>query len=382
VEASTHRRLRLLAADDAEALALLARGIELTPGGDEAAQLKFLPNGDCSMLDGAGLCRVQRRFGHEELFEVCATFPRYFNQVDDELELFGTLACPEVARLALLSDDGFETATVTLDAPPRKLRNRFGTEAPYFQPYREVRATLTGLFLGTGLPLTEKLFVLLWLAERLRPVLNAECKVAPGEDLRGVLQALSGAGVLEALANQYRALRIEGELPLSVFWHALPPESSPRAGARRFDELVKRAWAAYGRLAGDPPDLDAARASTLWAEHATLRAAVPGPIRDQIDLCLSRYVVNQLSTTPYMLAGNLFAYSYELVVRVALLRFLLQARLSGFSGEATAVDRVIVEVTYSFVRAVEHTPLLNTVQRLLEAQGLDSFVHALCFLAI
>lgn len=59
VERSTHRRLTLLAEPDVEAQQLLATGIELTPDGPEFGRLRFLPSGDCSMLDGAGLCRIQ-----------------------------------------------------------------------------------------------------------------------------------------------------------------------------------------------------------------------------------------------------------------------------------------------------------------------------------
>ena len=123
VEPSANRRLKLLAKGDLALGQLLERGIELTPDGPDHARLRFLPSGDCSMLDDAGLCSIQAKFGHAALFDVCAAYPRYANEVDGELELFGTLSCPEVARLALLADDGFDVVTVELDEPPRKLRN-------------------------------------------------------------------------------------------------------------------------------------------------------------------------------------------------------------------------------------------------------------------
>jgi hypothetical protein len=78
----------------------------------------------------------------------------------------------------------------------------------------------------------------------------------------------------------------------------------------------------------------------------------------------------------------LFAYAYELVVRVAMLRFLLHTRLSAFAGTPDALDAQIVEVTYAFVRGVDHAELLSQVQKLLETQGLNGLPHAICFLAI
>jgi lysine-N-methylase len=101
VQESNHRRLKVLAQGDAAATELLESGIQLTPEGPAFAKIRFSASGECSMRDAAGLCKVHARFGHEALFEVCATYPRYASEVDEDVELFGTLACPEVSRLGL-----------------------------------------------------------------------------------------------------------------------------------------------------------------------------------------------------------------------------------------------------------------------------------------
>lgn len=383
VEQATHRHLRLLAEHDAEAQELLELGIELTPEGSEFARLRFLPTGDCSMLDGGGLCRIQAKFGHDALFDVCATYPRYASEIDGEVELFGTLSCPEVARLALLADDGFEEERLPEPAAPRKLRNRFNTRDPYFQPYREVRTALVRLLQQPGLSLSEKLFVLLWLGDQLRSVLHAGCAKLPTHELGAVLSALAGRGVLETLAASHRGLKVDGELPLMLIWEALPPRAELRRGAQTqpFDELANEVWATYARSPAGP-SLSEARLHELWAEYVSVRAAVPGPVRERIDACLARYVGNHLRTTPYMLAASLFAYGFELVVRVALLRFLLHTRLSGFCGSPQELDNHVVRVTYAFVRAVEHTNLLGQLQGQLEARGSNGLAHAVCFVAL
>ena len=384
VEPSTHRRLTLLAESDPAARALLEQGVELTPGGPDFARLRFLASGDCSMLDSAGLCRIHSKFGHGALFDVCATYPRYVNEIDGEVELFGTLSCPEISRLALLSDDGFEQESIELDALPRKLRNRFGTEQPYFQPYAAVRTALLRLLAEPDFKLAEKLFVLLWLADQLRPILHAGCRAVPAGDLQAVLGALAGPGVLPRLAATFRGLDIDGQLPLAVTWHALPPAAELRRGAQteRFDAIVRDVWATYDRRPGPSAEASAEQLSELWLHYVSQRAAIPGKVRDRVDVCLTRYAKNHVHTTPYMLSSSLFAYAYDLVVRLAILRFLLQTRLSGFDGSPAELDGQIVEVTYAFVRAVEHTDLLGRVQTLLDAQGLNGLPHALCFLSV
>jgi hypothetical protein len=71
-----------------------------------------------------------------------------------------------------------------------------------------------------------------------------------------------------------------------------------------------------------------------------------------------------------------------LVVRVACLRFLLNARLAAFTGSASELDRAIVGVTFAFARAVEHGDLPSRLQETLARQGLDSIAHAVCFLGV
>ena len=373
-----------------EAQQLLSNGIELTPDGPELGRLRFLASGDCSMLDGVGLCRIQSKFGHAALFDVCATYPRYANQIDGDgqgaapsLELFGTLSCPEVARLALLADDGFELEAVTAVEAPRKLRNRFGTQEPYFQPYQMVRAALTKLLAEPGFSLQEKLFALLWLADQLRQVLFAGCTQVPSADLRKVLDALSGPGVLPSLAANFRSLRIDAELPLAVMWQTLPPaEIRPGAQTERFDRILREVWREYGRTQGMEASLSDADLRDLVAQYATVRAAVPGPAQKRLDLLLSRYAINHVLTTPYMLSSSLFTYAYELVVRIAMLRFLACTRLSLFEGSAAELDARIVELTYATVRGVDHAGSSSQVQKQLDARGLSGLPHALCFLAL
>ncbi len=383
VEESTHRRLTVLANDDPVASELLARGIELLPGGPDFARLRFLASGECSMLDGAGLCRIQSQFGHDALFDVCATYPRYVNEIDGEIEQFGTLSCPEVARLVLLSEDGFEPEPLELDAAPRRFRNRFATEQAYFKPFKLVRAALIRLLAEPDYSLAEKLLVMLWMADKLRSVLHAGCSQVPVADLKAVLAALAEPEVLRGLTASFRKLDLDTSLPIAVIARALQPAGKLRHGAQteRFDAILRELWTTYGRAEATSEATDE-ELTKVQAQYALLRASVPDAVRARVDVCLLRYAANHLLTTPYMLSASLFAYAYELVLRLSSLRFLIQTRLSGFDGSPAALDKQIVEVTYAFVRSLEHTGAFGELLQLLDAQGLSGLPHALCFLAI
>jgi len=384
VEESTHRRLTLLADGDELATALLESGIERTPDGPDFARLRFRDSGGCSMLDGQGLCRVHAGFGHAELFAVCATYPRYANEIDDDVELFGTLACPEVTRLALLAADGFELALSTVEATPRLARNRFRTASPYFMPFKQLRSAFIQLLSEPAYALAEKLFVMLWLADKLKPVLYEGCASVPPLDLEKALSALADPGVLGALSSSFRGLMLEGTLPISVIVATLRPPGEPRPGAQttRFEGIWHEVEARYGAAVARGHAPSDAELRDVWTSYRATCARLPASARERIDVCLTRYGVNHLLTTPHMLSANLFQYAYDLVLRLACLRFLLNSRLADFCGSQRELDASIVEVVYSFVRTIENADLPSELRKTLREQGLDGFAHAVCFLSI
>jgi hypothetical protein len=173
---------------------------------------------------------------------------------------------------------------------------------------------------------------------------------------------------------------LDGALPLLVLHAALQPTvGTPGwAQADRFDALLRQVWGTFG-LATNPSE---AELLLVWTRYCTLRGTIPAPARARIDTCLTRYAKNHVLTTPYMLSENLFAYVYDLVVRLASLRFLLHTQLAGFAGSPSELDQGIVEVTFAFARAVEHADLPRRLQATLAVQGLDGLAHAVCFLTV
>lgn len=69
-----------------------------TAGG---AHFQLTASGNCPMLDGSGLCRIQTNYGEEHLCETCRLFPRLTAQRGDTLFLYLSLSCPEAARMLL-----------------------------------------------------------------------------------------------------------------------------------------------------------------------------------------------------------------------------------------------------------------------------------------
>lgn len=351
IDEPTHRRLKVLAAAEPMALQLLEEGIELTPNGSSFGRLKFGASGRCRMLDDTGLCGIHARLGTDALFDVCVTYPRYYSDVDGELELFGTVSCPEIARLCLLEEDSLELERTLEATRPRKLRNQFTSQSPYFRAFALVRAAFVELLSTPGPTLAEKSFALLWVAGKLGVVVHAQTTSLASDELTGALRALLEPRLVDELTASYRALELDGRLALSVIQSSL----------------------------GEPAVGDPAAA---WTEHVRRRAEVEDAALARLDECLTRYAINHLYTTPYMLSSSLPAYARDLTWRTAVLRYLLQRGLSGFKGSPAEIDRRVVEVVYRFGRRIEHSPLFDELGRLLEEQGLDTFAHTVGFLRV
>jgi hypothetical protein len=214
-------------------------------------------------------------------------------------------------------------------------------------------------------------------------VLHAGCSQVPVDALKGVLGALTEPEVLRGLTASFRKLELDTSLPIAVIARALQPARKVRHGAQteRFDAILREVWITYGRAEPGAEATDE-ELTVVQARYSALQAGVPAAVRERVDVCLLRFAANHLLTTPYMLSGSLFGYAYDLVVRLSCLRFLLHTRLSGFGGSPADLDRQIVEVTYAFVRSLEHTGAFGELLQLLDEQGLSGLPHALCFLAI
>ncbi|MFC3772837.1 flagellin lysine-N-methylase [Paenibacillus sp. GCM10012303] len=72
------------------------------------ASIKLNEQNRCPLLTEDRRCGVQLRLGEQYLSNVCASYPRGANVVNNVFELSGTISCPEMARLVLLNPEGID----------------------------------------------------------------------------------------------------------------------------------------------------------------------------------------------------------------------------------------------------------------------------------
>jgi lysine-N-methylase len=85
------------------------------------AKVRLEKDKRCPFLNEKNLCRIQAKLGEKYLSNVCATYPRYTNVINQMLEQSANVSCPEAARMILLNPAGIEFLEVEEPADTRHI---------------------------------------------------------------------------------------------------------------------------------------------------------------------------------------------------------------------------------------------------------------------
>ncbi|PKM94899.1 MAG: FliB family protein [Firmicutes bacterium HGW-Firmicutes-1] len=119
----------------------------------------------CPFLDPDHYCKIYRTLGESYLSNVCTSYPRVTNAVDDFYEVSLYISCPEAAKLILLNPDGihFQESMQPLDKHvigsivDTRLKEHQQSPIKYF---KEIREKCIQLIQNRKYSLTHRLLIL------------------------------------------------------------------------------------------------------------------------------------------------------------------------------------------------------------------------------
>jgi lysine-N-methylase len=360
----------------------------------ESARLRLRPDGTCSFLAADRLCSVQARFGEPALPEVCATYPRAIARSGDRWEVWGSLSCPEVARLCLLADDAMDLVDAPPDATSRWVASRTlpaEPPVPYDRYLDDVRAASFTLLSARQQPIGTRLFLLACLGQESSAFFRKDSAVVDEARLAATIAHVSAPATMAAWHAQLAAMPAPRAMTANLLGQLM--RTPVEAGA--FPPLLAEVVASYRAgggvitaASGEP----AVVAAALWSDYARRRALWHERFGARLDLYFENYAKNFCLREWYTSSIDLLAHARRLLVRVAVLRLLLfghpaLARAEALTDRAAQqeiLDRTAVEVFYKLSRAVDHEStfldrLAATV--VVADQGLQTFAHS-TFLAL
>jgi lysine-N-methylase len=354
------KRMLTATADD---LAERARVVRLVFLDHEQSMVVLNEQGACPMLEKSGQCELHRKYGDAALATPCAVFPRTSLQVGDTLEVTGTLACPELATLTLLSEDGVtQRESPTLLLP----RNYVGksiqavdeSSDAYVAHFEVVRATLSKLFALRDFPLSSRLTFAAQFAAQVEDFFFQDTAAFQGKQRRFAHQRLvaeiglaEDTETLSGLHDDMQAFAGNNQAVLSTVLSLLRQRL-------RLAHPTKFAAAVAGLVS--TKDADVKTLSGLLTEHNVgLAEKFPG----LLDRILSRYAQHCLLRSPYTEAPNLLVYLGRLALDLATVRTLvlastaledLLAEPANPKDDANALGQTVVDMVQIFTKTVSH----------------------------
>jgi lysine-N-methylase len=340
---------------------LVVLGLPLPNAGK--TQVVLGQDGCCPLLEASGDCVLHRKYGESSLGTACSVFPRTSLALPDRVEVTGTLACPEVARLTLLSDDGVCQDASTVPLMPRSyvgkaLDAQDDVSDAYVAPFQQVRSTLMDLFRRQEFPLSSRLVFAAHFAAQVDDFFRRGTTAFTGskrqfarQRLAKEIAAATSASSLAELHAELQSFVAPTDAVLSAVG-ALLTERLRLPHPARFSNLVTSVIASLGRGDGLSADLPEA-ARILARQRAHLELRWPG-LTDRI---LSRYCQHYLLRYPYTDAASLLHYLERLSLSLAAIRLLiLGACTLRCPADARQLSEIAVEITQIFTKAVSHQP--------------------------
>jgi lysine-N-methylase len=343
----------------------------------------------CPFLSPKKLCTVQDRYGEGALPDICATYPRLVSKFGDRLEVWGTLSCPEMARPCLLEDDALEIVdAVAAEISPRTEPTTavVGTPTPYQRLLDDMRAAVFQLLSMRDFPMGTRLFLVSYLGKQTAEIFNKSSTRVDEARLAEIIGHVASPDNVALWDAELSRLPAPDALTAKLVTQMLRERLKVPMGS--FRVLVDKILATYGDVEGVALDESGAptiSVSDLWTAYSTRRKFWLEHLSDRVDLYFENYTKNFWLREWFVTSPDLLAHSQRLLVRVAVLRFLLFGHpwlkeamsLEDPAARREVLDRAAVDIFYKFSRAIEHEgSFLDLLAARLVEQGMNTFAHA------
>jgi len=276
----------------------------------------------CPFLDEKKLCRIYSNLGEDYLSNVCFSYPRVYNILDDEYELSLYMSCPEAIRIMLADMKPIEFIAEELTLDKHIIHSYIDTRDNKWNNspigrLKELRTLSIEIIQDRKISLTERLIKLGNKLENESMPYNSI-----NEQDNHVIQLQFFTGAIESL-------QVFSEIDSPVFV-----------------EYSKKIMSGF-KLEEDLPIADKARCYKEALEH------IVDPFLKENSYLFEHYLVNFMfqSNFPFTENQDMFDGYVMLVIRYGFIKFYLSG-IAAVEGEITREDVVLMIQIYT--KTVEH----------------------------
>jgi len=355
VDAYGRGRMREALAAEGMPLATFDQLVPLNPDRSDPEQTAFIQmdaKGRCPFLDEMQLCSVHRKHGSSVLANACAMFPRSVTHFPDRREVAGSFACPEMVRLALLTETSLEPKPLAPGVVPRDFINRMldaDAGTAYANGRDKVRAVVMRLLESDRYPPGSRLVFLGQLGHWLRPFYYRGAPAYDKAEMEEKLRTIESHPLLLSIHRNFAKLDLLTDKWIALFLSIL--EERLRAGAP-----VRLARVAEGVLEtyGGP------NARGLTGKYRKVANALAEGFNARMERYFRRHAMAWWYRNPHTDSEHLTAHAFKLAFRAAMLRVMLVGHpdtkplmLDSHDPSGEHLDALAVESVQLFSKHLE-----------------------------
>lgn len=372
IDQKTYKKYNRL--NDAELRPLLDKYVKRNrsnPSEDRYAKIKLSNRGACPLLSNEGLCKIQEKVGESYLSDVCMTYPRTTNVVNDVYEKSATMSCPEAARLALLNPDGIEFDEIEEE---REVRNKISSVVSTTTPFGkqslnsvfwELRIFTIQVLQNRQYPIADRLIILGMFFQKVDeykasnrvsdiPVLIANfTNVIEDGSISGSLQEIPSQTTLQMLLLK--------ELADERFYTSV--------GNKRYLEC-------YATFLGGLEYNAEHSIEQLSERYQEAYSVYYRPFMDEHEYIFENYLVNFVFKNLFPIAkfDTTFDEYFFMVLHYALIKMHLIGMARHYKEQFSL--ELVIKMFQSFAKTVEHNKFyLNHAFDLVDKNGYKSLAH-------
>ena len=310
---------------------------------------------------------------------------RILVHVGDRMELTATLACTELARRCLQDPEALllESCAPALGrgVRPRRIVPP-DSAAPWERYCDDIRAAMLTLLARSEYPLATRLFWQATFAERTRTFYYRGVEVFDEAALVAELMLIEDTAELGELARGFASMTLPGAVSLRAVAEVLSNRAR-FSHVAAFRGLIQRIFAGFATAAEAGPAATESAVLVTWAER---RSAWEANHSAALDGAFTRYAELYWLRELYCDAPDLLVHTQNLVLRLAVLRFLLFFHPVLGSGESAPdaghrLMQALIEVVALHAAAVEDDPVfLRECEAALARAGVHTLGHTVLLL--
>jgi len=347
------------------------------------AYIKMRENGSCPYLNSQRQCNLQIKKGLELLPDICAFYPRIITERNSTMELSGALSCPEVVRLCL-SEDINNHVLLSLDKsgiPASKdilVHRRLSIDensSLYEKYFEKVQQTFIDIIKLTDCGYFTRLYILASYSHSISTIYFDNCVSLDSDALENYRLHVFDSDYMQSVNNFMGQYENDQPLACIVIYSVLLLKQQ-QAPEDKLSKMVVDVFNYYAQQLGFSSYTEIENAADYSAVFQKRYQMFSSTIHHQVEDYLTKYLLNCFYREWFITMPSAFIYIQMLLVRVAIIRFIIYSRISPeMSG--MQIKEISVEVIYQFARAVDHNmPFLQVIYEALNEQQMLHFDYS------